>query len=230
MLVSPVHRKHHQPAPGCGHLWDQHQDQCRIRQIPAIRILHAQSGHYGEKRHAERLPAQTCCLQEPAHPAWWVQQKGPPELVWGPPESEPVWGLTVPVQTGLFSQFSLTGTFITVLLGQTGSDWFRLGQTSSDLIRLVQISDSVRLIQTGWKCSDLIFSDPDITPSENQKEQEEQKEQGSSVPTLEPLWTFDCKLTRGLTVTSTVLNKKNQVPVARTTTRTNHIHLTVILN
>ncbi|KAM9351985.1 dynein axonemal intermediate chain 4-like [Symphorus nematophorus] len=54
-----------------------------------------------------------------------------------------------------------------------------------------------------------ILEDPDSTVKPGTKEQDEEGEESSSSPTLERLWAFSCKLTRGRTITSMAWNKKN---------------------
>ncbi|XP_034540734.1 WD repeat-containing protein 78 [Notolabrus celidotus] len=54
-----------------------------------------------------------------------------------------------------------------------------------------------------------ILEDPDSTVEPGAEEQSEECEESSSSPTLEPLWSFSCELTRGRNVTCMALNKEN---------------------
>uniref|UniRef100_UPI0037E81242 dynein axonemal intermediate chain 4 n=1 Tax=Semicossyphus pulcher TaxID=241346 RepID=UPI0037E81242 len=54
-----------------------------------------------------------------------------------------------------------------------------------------------------------ILDDPDNTVKPGTEEQSGQCEESSSSPTLEPLWSYGCELTRGRNITSMALNKAN---------------------
>ncbi|XP_044213816.1 dynein axonemal intermediate chain 4-like isoform X1 [Thunnus albacares] len=54
-----------------------------------------------------------------------------------------------------------------------------------------------------------ILADPDCMVKPATKEQGEEDEESSPIPTLEPLWAFSCELTRGRTITSMAWNKEN---------------------